>query len=113
MLRTMTTRRTAVRMGLTTAAAAAAVLGLFQGVSSATTATYTATPATGPATNASFVITLAGTGFADAAGNSLVHSPAPGGKFATNIGTNEAGTTGTNATRFAVISATRMAITTP
>jgi IPT/TIG domain-containing protein len=101
------------RVGLAAAVAAAGSLVWFQGVSNAAPATYTASPLTGPSANATYVITLAGTGFADAAGNSLVQSAATGVKFATTCGANVAGTTGTNATRFNVISATRLAVTTP
>jgi hypothetical protein len=100
------------RVGLAAVVAAAGSVTLFQGVSNAAPLTYTAAPLTGPATNAAYVITLAGTGFADAAGNSLVHATS-GVKFATACGANEAATTGTNATRFNVISATRLAVTTP
>jgi hypothetical protein len=101
------------RVGLAVVIAAAGSVTLFQGVSNAAPLTYTAAPATGPAASITYVITLTGTGFADAAGNSLVHNAATGVKFATTCGTNEAGTTGTSATRFNVISATRLAVTTP
>ena len=107
------TRSIPARVGqvsIAVAVAAAGSITLFQGVSSAAAATYTASPATGPATNATYVITLAGAGFADAAGTSLVKATT-GVKFGASCGADDS--TGTSATAFNVVSATRLAVTTP
>jgi IPT/TIG domain len=116
MFRTPTTRGRAVRLGVAAAVAASASIVLFQGVSGAAAGTYTASPATGPAASAGYVITLTGTGFADAAGASLVDSTAGfvGVQFASACGSNRAATTsGTAAAAFNVVSATRLAVTAP
>jgi hypothetical protein len=104
------------RLGATVVVAAAGTLTLFQGVSNAA-ATYTALPASGPSASATYVLTVTGTGFTDAAGVSLVHAAATGVQFAVTAAcaANEGASTtagGVNAT-FNVISATRLAVTTP
>jgi IPT/TIG domain len=102
------------RVGLAAVLAAAGSVSLFSGVSNAAPLTYTASPNTGPATNATYVVQVTGTGFADAAGTSLVNSAAAGVQFATTCALTQAAQTGgTNATRFNVISATRLGVTTP
>jgi hypothetical protein len=101
------------RLGVAVVVAAAGSLTLFQGVSSATALTYTAAPLTGPASNATYVLTLTGTGFANGAGASLVKPTASGVQFATSCGANVTTSPGTNAAAFNVISATRLAVTTP
>jgi len=109
------------RIGLAVAVAAAGSITLFQGVSSATAATYTAVPATGPA-GAKFVVTLTGTGFADAAGVSQVDGTLAGSTgnvgytgvqvLATCPTTEPTGTTNANAYRYNVVSATKLSLTT-
>lgn len=101
------------RVGLAAVVAAAGTVTLFQGVSNAAPLTYTASPNTGPSANAAYVIQVTGTGFADAAGNSLVH--ATGVQFAATCALTKPATSGTvlAATRFNVVSATRISVTTP
>jgi hypothetical protein len=113
MFRTPTTRGRVVRLGVAAALATSASIVLLQGVSGAAAATYIATPATGPAASAGYVITLAGTGFADASGTSLVHGGGAGVQFATACGTNETSAPGTSALFYNVVSATRLGVTAP
>jgi hypothetical protein len=100
------------RLGVAVVVAAAGSLTLFQGVSSAAPLTYTAAPLTGPASSATYVLTITGTGFANGAGASVV-KPAAGVQFSASCGANATTTPGTSATAFNVISATRLAVTTP
>jgi hypothetical protein len=113
MLRSQTIPARLGRIGLAAVVAAAGSLTLFQGVSNAAPLTYTASPATGPAGNLGYVLTLAGTGFADAAGTSQVNTA--GVQFSATCGLTQPATSGTvfAATRFNVVSATRLAVTTP
>jgi large repetitive protein len=112
MLRSKTIPARLGRVGVAAVVAAAGSVTLFQGVSNAAPLTYTASPATGPAANATYVVTLTGTGFANAAGASLV-KPTTGVQFSTTCSANSTTTPGTSAAAFNVISATRLAVTTP
>jgi IPT/TIG domain len=114
MFRTPTTRGRAVRLGVAAAVATSASIVLLQGVSTAAAGTYIATPATGPVASTTWVTTLAGTGFADAAGTPRVNTGSV--VFATTCSTTPGLTVtagGLTATLASVVSATRLAVTTP
>jgi len=112
MLRSKTIPARLGRVGLAAVVAAAGSITLFSGVSNAAPLTYTAAQNTGPAATTTYVIQVTGSGFANAAGVSLVQATT-GVQFSTTCGANSTTTPGTNATTFNVISATRLAVTTP
>jgi hypothetical protein len=112
MLRSKTIPARLGRVGLAAAVAAAGSITLLQGVGNAAALVYTAAPATGPAASTTYVLTVTGSGFANGAGVSVV-KPTTGVQFAASCGANVSTSPGTNATAFNVISATRLAVTTP
>jgi IPT/TIG domain len=105
----------AAQLGTLSALAVAGTVALVPGTASAATAAYTLSPATGPQT-AGTVIAVTGTGFTTVSGTPLVKTSTNGVQFnsATSCPSAPAATAAGsvyNATKVAVVSATRMVVT--
>jgi hypothetical protein len=109
-LKNLTQSRTA-RVGVALGVVTATALSATQLSASAATQALKLSSATGPASNATKVLTVTGTGFKSAAGATLIDAV----EFQSNTTCNaaKAGSNATAAAAKSVVSATSMAITTP